>query len=524
MANRYPLLGIIGGLRPLASAEFVQRLYAYAVELHCRTECELPRLLLASDPSLPDRTAALLKRSTTDNYKAIGEQLRAHAEWLFAAGADTIVLACMTGHCWLPSMPQPVLARIIDLRLVIAEACVEAKHVAKWYLAASAGTLANGELAALLEQRVGSERLIVPNASERSTIHEAFYALKQGDEARRWGSRILARMQEAGCDGLVLGCTEGILVPWPELADVRNVVEPLDRVARTWVNASRPYDRAVDRYTTAGKCGTIFCEERGVKKDKELARPASADETRRAGLMKDKPFEGIAGSAHWDSVVQRVSGKSNYLDAFLGELKRQAHLELIQRWGGLPRTGRILKTDLFEEAMGPDAYLTALSNNGGLAIGMDVSPAIAHRAQGHDPSLRACYVVADTRCLPFNNDSFALIVSPSTLDHFPDPHDLGRSLSELARVLEPAGRLIITLDNRQNIFDPLLRMVNRLGWVPYYLGRSYTVRELREELESAGFLVQETTAILHNLRLTAVGAVTLAKKLRWRPLMTLVQR
>jgi SAM-dependent methyltransferase len=240
--------------------------------------------------------------------------------------------------------------------------------------------------------------------------------------------------------------------------------------------------------------------------------------------VKAKLAEEISSSARWERVIRAIGAEGHYLDAFLGELKRQAHLELIERWGGVPRIGRILKTDLFEEAMGPDAYLVALSRNGALAIGMDISPVTARRAQVQDLAFQARYLVADTRCLPFGNGSFDLVVSPSTLDHFPDPDDLGRSLRELARVLTPGGRLIITLDNRQNIFDPLLRVVNRWGWTPYYLGRSYTARELRKVLESAGFLVQETTAILQNPRLTAVGAVMLARKLRWRPLMALVQR
>jgi SAM-dependent methyltransferase len=225
--------------------------------------------------------------------------------------------------------------------------------------------------------------------------------------------------------------------------------------------------------------------------------------------------------ADWDRAVRRFDLASHYLDPFLGDLKRRAHLTLIERWDGLPASGRVLKTDLFEEAMGPDAFLGDLGKGGATIIGMDVSPAAASRARARFP---ACGVIAaDARTLPFADGCFALIVSPSTLDHFTEPGDLRVSLRELARVLAPGGRLIITLDNRQNIFDPLLRFASRLGLVPYYLGRSYTVRELRHELEAAELVVSETTAILHNPRLTAVAAVALARKLNWPRFTRLVQ-
>ncbi len=229
-------------------------------------------------------------------------------------------------------------------------------------------------------------------------------------------------------------------------------------------------------------------------------------------------------TTYWDGVVWQLGDEQHYLDPFLGEMKRQAHLALIERWGGVPTTGGVLKTDLFEEALGPDAFLTDLSNNSRLVIGTDISEAIAGQAQRRDTNRRARYVAADVRRPPFASSTFALVVSPSTLDHFANPSDLGRSLRELGRVLEPTGQLIVTLDNRQNVFDPLLRLAIRLGLVPYYVGRSHSVGELCAELEAAGLAVRDTTAILHNPRLVATAAVTVANRLRWPPFTRLVHR
>jgi SAM-dependent methyltransferase len=229
-------------------------------------------------------------------------------------------------------------------------------------------------------------------------------------------------------------------------------------------------------------------------------------------------------SRYWDRVVGQQQNAPRYLYPFLGELERRAYLTLIRRWGGVPDKGRILKTDLFEEATGPGTFFSELMTTEANVVGMDLSPAVAWRAKQRFSTQRTIFINTDARCLPFPNQRFTLVVSHSTLDHFVDPLDLGRSLRELARVLEPGGRLIIALDNRQNVGDPLLRLAKRLGFVPYFLGRSYTVRELRRELEAAGLVVEETTAILHNPRLVAVAAVAGAKWLGWAPLSKLVQR
>ena len=225
------------------------------------------------------------------------------------------------------------------------------------------------------------------------------------------------------------------------------------------------------------------------------------------------PGESASGLSTWNQSIKEMNARPHYLDDFLATMKRSAYVALIERWGGLPSNARVLKTDLFEEAMGPDAFLVELAGDGRKVLGMDVSWEAAARARDRDAGKKALYVVADARRLPFPDESLSLIVSPSTLDHFADSSDLRASLGELRRILARDGRLIITLDNRQNVFDPFLRLANRLGKVPFFLGRSYTVTELRRELEASGFSVQDTTAIVHHPRMTGVAGVAIARRL-----------
>jgi len=51
-----PIWGTLGGMGPLTSAEFL--IYIYKLSLG-RTEQNMPRLYLMSDPTVPDRTKAL---------------------------------------------------------------------------------------------------------------------------------------------------------------------------------------------------------------------------------------------------------------------------------------------------------------------------------------------------------------------------------------------------------------------------------------------------------------------------------
>ena len=236
------------------------------------------------------------------------------------------------------------------------------------------------------------------------------------------------------------------------------------------------------------------------------------------------PEERTPPSQYWDGIAGEAAGRISYMDAFLGRLKRRAYVGLLDRWATPRPAGAVLKTDLFEEAKGPDAFLHELEKGGDTVVGMDLSARMAAGARRREDRCRAVFVAADVRHLPFRSQSFGLIVSPSTLDHFPRSSDFGRSLRELARVLKQEGVLILTLDNHFNVFDPLLRLVGRLGWVPYYLGRSYSFRHMIAELEAAGFAVEDTTTLLQHPRLLGVGITGLVNRLGFRPLRGLVHR
>ena len=63
------------------------------------------------------------------------------------------------------------------------------------------------------------------------------------------------------------------------------------------------------------------------------------------------------------------------------------------------------------------------------------------------------FLRADLSALPFRDDTFDLILFTNTIEHLEDPHPI---LAELARVLKPAGKILVTTENCANVFWLLL--------------------------------------------------------------------
>jgi SAM-dependent methyltransferase len=210
------------------------------------------------------------------------------------------------------------------------------------------------------------------------------------------------------------------------------------------------------------------------------------------------------GTEYWDQVAKKMA-KGQDFDLLLAEQYRRVHLDLLDKWVNVSASQKILKTDLFAEALCPSrAFLWDILKTESNLVGIDISAEIVcqarARATQYAPNSSAEYVRCDVRQLPFISNSFDLIISDSSLDHFRRKDSIITALFELSRVLKLGGTLIITMDNKNNPTESLFRLWISLGLAPFFSGETYSVRELEQVLARVGLHVVDDTAIIHNPR------------------------
>lgn len=115
------------------------------------------------------------------------------------------------------------------------------------------------------------------------------------------------------------------------------------------------------------------------------------------------------------------------------------------------------------------------------------------------------YVVADATHLPFRSDAFAHTVCSEVLEHIEDDRT---ALKELARVLKPSGKLIITFPHRRFYFARDDHFVKHF--------RRYELDEMKELIQAVGlriFSVKKVLGPLEKITMwTAVLCFSLLEK------------
>jgi len=193
----------------------------------------------------------------------------------------------------------------------------------------------------------------------------------------------------------------------------------------------------------------------------------------------------------WDAVAKK---KKHYLpDQFLCCLKKRQFIRLIGKWDNGARDKIVLKTDLFEEAMGYDGIMDWLGRRYRKVIGMDISPAIVRNIPVNGGVTQPEYVINDVRATTFKDNYFDLIVSNSTIDHFAE---IDQALRELYRILKPGGVLILTLHNRLQVaFSFMIWLKRMLVIKDFSYGYSFTLGNICRRLSKTGFMITDTTYI-----------------------------
>lgn len=207
---------------------------------------------------------------------------------------------------------------------------------------------------------------------------------------------------------------------------------------------------------------------------------------------------------YWDHVAEQWKGSGE--DLLWRRHSDAVNTALLARWLPDEPIHRLLKTDLFDEAVS-EGLAPFLRSRADTLVGVDVSMTTIRRAHAQTAIITPAR--ADTRCFPFRSDSFDVVVSNSTLDHFQSFDAVVASLRELRRVLRTGGHLLLTMDNLANPIIALrnglpFKWLHRLGIVPYYVGVTCGPNRLRRTLQEVGFTVVDTTAIMHSPRVVAV--------------------
>lgn len=213
----------------------------------------------------------------------------------------------------------------------------------------------------------------------------------------------------------------------------------------------------------------------------------------------------------WEE-LGREERPSWYLDPLAAQQKRDVHLEFIGRSLHSRDAGRLLKTDLFEDAFGADRLLDAI--DAPHLFGMDEAFSTVQAAARRIPRVASGAAVMDIRQTAFANATLDTVLSTSTLDHFETTEEFGTALAEIARILRPGGLLILTLDNAWNPLYHPLRWYSRRRSAPFPLGYTPSPASLRAQLLGLGFHIVDEAWLIHNPRgISTILFLTLRKLL-----------
>jgi aspartate racemase len=206
------VIGILGGMGPEATLYLFEQIIRYTP---ASRDQEHFRTIIDSNPKVPDRTAAIME-SGEDPVPIMIQGGRT----LAAAGADFIIIPCISAHFFLERLQQevsiPILSAFEEVAARVAQAEPKIRRIG---LLATTGTIRGGLFQQILERN--HVQTLVPEPEDQKNVMAVIYKIKAASKAERRDCKPLLRdiahhLIENGAQGIIAGCTEIPLELSPE--------------------------------------------------------------------------------------------------------------------------------------------------------------------------------------------------------------------------------------------------------------------------------------------------------------------
>lgn len=222
------VIGVLGGMGPEATLDFYRKLIRLTP---ARRDQDHPRVIIDSNPKVPDRTEAILHGGESP-VPVLVEGARA----LERAGADFIVIPCVSAHFFLEELRRESMLPIISIfDATVQEIKSKCPGAMRAGLMGTTGTIKGGRFQSRLAE--AGVDTVVPGEDGQEAVMRAIYAVKDSGALSRRGEaasrlrEVAQSLVDRGAEVLVAGCTELPLLLSEEDVPVA-LVDPLMALAK----------------------------------------------------------------------------------------------------------------------------------------------------------------------------------------------------------------------------------------------------------------------------------------------------
>lgn len=229
----------------------------------------------------------------------------------------------------------------------------------------------------------------------------------------------------------------------------------------------------------------------------------------RAGMTGEADSEILPGDpgGQPENATWFTSGARYWLDVY-GSASLEAEtyrrrLRTSLKW--IDEIGISQPMAVLDAGCGAGELTLALAGRGARVVASDLSIEMTRMTleRGRTEQWDGLVIRADAHRLPFPDGAFGLVVALGLLPWVRSPQWV---VTELARVTQPGGHVLLSFDNSNRLFrltdpkltpavQPLRRLVRRVRGRPYRGNRLVSPRQGREIVASAGLHVTRTTSV-----------------------------